>query len=31
MKIASIKVKFNPMFQLNRVGAKARETAEAKE
>ena len=31
MKIASIKVKFNPMFQLNRVGAKARETSEAKE
>lgn len=31
MKIASIKVKFGPMFQLNRVGAKARETSEAKE
>ncbi len=31
MKIASIKFKFSPMFDLNRVGAKARETSEAKE
>lgn len=31
MKIASIKVKFNPMFKLNRVGAKGRENSEAKE
>ncbi|WP_395065298.1 hypothetical protein [Flavobacterium sp.] len=30
-KIASIKFKFGPMFKLNRVGAKSRETAEAKE
>jgi len=30
-KIASIKFKFAPMFKLNRVGAKSRETAEAKE
>jgi hypothetical protein len=31
MKIASIKIKFGPMFDLNRIGAKARETSEAKE
>ena len=31
MKIASIKVKFSPMFKLNRVGAKGRENSEAKE
>jgi hypothetical protein len=30
-KIASIKMKFGPMFKVNRVGAKSRETAEAKE
>ncbi|WP_395044202.1 hypothetical protein [Flavobacterium sp.] len=30
-KIASIKFKFGPMFKLNRVGAKSRETSEAKE
>jgi hypothetical protein len=30
-KIASIKFKFGPMFKLNRVGAKSRETEEAKE
>jgi hypothetical protein len=30
-KIASIKFKFGPMFKINRVGAKERETAEAKE
>jgi hypothetical protein len=30
-KIASIKFKFGPMFKMNRVGAKSRETAEAKE
>jgi hypothetical protein len=30
-KIASIKFKFGPMFKINRVGAKGRETAEAKE
>lgn len=30
-KIASIKLKFGPMFKVNRVGAKSRETAEAKE
>lgn len=29
--IASIKLKFGPMFKLNRMGAKSRETAEAKE
>lgn len=30
-KIASIKFKFAPMFKVNRVGAKSRETSEAKE
>lgn len=30
-KIASIKLKFGPMFKINRLGAKGRETAEAKE
>lgn len=30
-KIASIKFKFGPMFKTNRIGAKSRETAEAKE
>lgn len=30
-KIASIKLKFGPMFKVNRIGAKSRETAEAKE
>lgn len=30
-KIASIKVKFAPMFKVNRIGAKSRETAAAKE
>ncbi len=30
-KIASIKVKFSPMFKMNRVGAKSRENTEAKE
>ena len=30
-KIASIKFKFGPMFKTNRMGAKSRETAEAKE
>lgn len=30
-KIASIKFKFGPMFNINRMGAKSRETAEAKE
>ena len=30
-KIASIKFKFAPMFKLNRIGAKARETSNAKE
>lgn len=30
-KIASIKFKFNPMFQLNRAGAKTREASKAKE
>ncbi len=30
-KIASIKFKFGPMFKVNRIGAKSRETAEAKE
>jgi len=30
-KIASIKFKFAPMFKINRIGAKARENAEAKE
>ena len=30
-KIASIKFKFSPMFALNRIGAKARETSKAKE
>ncbi|WP_298137611.1 hypothetical protein [Flavobacterium sp.] len=30
-KIASIKLKFGPMFKVNRMGAKSRETAEAKE
>lgn len=30
-KIASIKFKFSPMFALNRIGAKSRETAETKE
>jgi len=30
-KIASIKFKFAPMFKTNRIGAKSRETAEAKE
>lgn len=30
-KIASIKFKFAPMFKMNRIGAKSRETAEAKE
>ena len=30
-KIASIKFKFAPMFKMNRMGAKSRETAEAKE
>lgn len=30
-KIASIKFKFAPMFKLNRIGAKSRENAEAKE
>jgi len=30
-KIASIKFKFGPMFKTNRIGAKARETSEAKE
>jgi hypothetical protein len=30
-KIASIKFKFGPMFKVNRMGAKSRETAEAKE
>ncbi|MBY0488034.1 MAG: hypothetical protein K2P85_12735 [Flavobacteriaceae bacterium] len=30
-KIASIKFKFAPMFKVNRIGAKSRETAEAKE
>ena len=29
-KIASIKFKFGPMFKANRIGAKSRETAEAK-
>lgn len=31
MKIASIKVKLQPMFKVNRVGAKSRENQEAKE
>jgi hypothetical protein len=31
MKIASIKVKFLPMYKVNRVGAKSRENKEAKE
>jgi hypothetical protein len=31
MKIASIKVKFLPMYKVNRVGAKSRENQEAKE
>lgn len=30
-KIASIKVKFSPMFKMNRIGAKSRENTEAKE
>jgi hypothetical protein len=30
-KIASIKFKLSPMFKMNRMGAKSRETAEAKE
>lgn len=30
-KISSIKLKFGPMFKVNRIGAKSRETAEAKE
>ncbi|WP_298115238.1 hypothetical protein [Flavobacterium sp.] len=30
-KIASVKLKFGPMFKVNRMGAKSRETAEAKE
>ena len=30
-KIASIKFKFGPMFKLNRMGAKSRETSETKE
>lgn len=30
-KIASIKLKFAPMFKVNRIGAKSRETAAAKE
>ena len=30
-KIASIKFKFGPMFKMNRIGAKSRENAEAKE
>jgi hypothetical protein len=30
-KIASIKFKFAPMFKVNRIGAKSRETTEAKE
>lgn len=30
-KIASIKFKFAPMFKMNRIGAKSRENAEAKE
>ncbi len=30
-KIASIKFKFAPMFKINRIGAKSRENAEAKE
>ena len=30
-KIASIKFKFSPMFKINRIGAKSRENAEAKE
>ena len=30
-KIAALKFKFGPMFKMNRVGAKSRETAEAKE
>lgn len=30
-KISSIKVQFGPMFKVNRVGAKGRETAKAKE
>ena len=30
-KIASIKVKFGPMFKVNRMGAKGRETSESKE
>lgn len=30
-KIASIKFKFGPMFKMNRMGAKSRETTEAKE
>lgn len=30
-KIASIKFKFSPMFKTNRIGAKSRENAEAKE
>ena len=30
-KIASIKFKFGPMFKMNRIGAKSRETADAKE
>jgi hypothetical protein len=31
MKISSIKVKFLPMYKVNRVGAKSRENQEAKE
>lgn len=31
VKIASIKFKFAPMFKINRIGAKSRENAEAKE
>ncbi len=30
-KIAAIKIKFSPMFKINRVGAKSRENQEAKE
>jgi len=30
-KIASIKLKFGPMFKVNRMGAKSRETANSKE
>lgn len=31
LKIGAIKIKFGPMFKVNRMGAKARESAEAKE